>query len=90
VHDSEHTTQRLCFVCYLEDLHAELSEINHVYTDNLNKLYVQIAALEKRIEDLQGERSLLQSETSSQSSVFVKEKDDLTREISRLQDDLSS
>ncbi|SAL97707.1 hypothetical protein [Absidia glauca] len=73
-----------------EDLHAELSEINHVYTDNLNKLYVQIAALEKRIEDLQDERSLLQSETSSQSSVLVKEKDDLTREISRLQDDLSS
>lgn len=80
----------LGFVWCLEELHAELSEINHVYTDNLNKLYVQIAALEKRIEGLQDERSLLQSETSSQSSVLVKEKDDLTREISRLQDDLSS
>ncbi|KAI8332656.1 hypothetical protein BC941DRAFT_455504 [Chlamydoabsidia padenii] len=72
-----------------EGLRIELSEVNHIYTNNLNKLYVQIAALEKRIEELQDERTFLQSENSSQSSVLIKEKDNLIEEITRLQNNLA-
>ncbi|ORX46536.1 hypothetical protein DM01DRAFT_1149924 [Hesseltinella vesiculosa] len=72
-----------------EELHAELSEINHIYTDNLNGLYKQISELEKQIEELQVERSLLQSE-SSQSTSLVKEKEELSSKIQALEDKLVS
>ncbi|SAL99156.1 hypothetical protein [Absidia glauca] len=73
-----------------EELHAELSEINHIYTANVKELYAQITTLEKRIGELQDERALLHSENSNQSSVLVKEKADLEKEIDRLQDELST
>ncbi|KAI8070762.1 hypothetical protein BC940DRAFT_295501 [Gongronella butleri] len=70
-----------------EELHAELAEINHIYTDNLNGLYQQISKLEKQVEELQVERSLLQSETSA-STALVKEKDELAARVQELEDNL--
>ncbi|KAI8098479.1 uncharacterized protein BX664DRAFT_318797 [Halteromyces radiatus] len=73
-----------------EELRSELSDIHHIYTDNLNRLCAQIDNLQKRIEELQDERALLQSETSSQSSSLVKERANLESEIVRLQEELST
>ncbi|KAI8368138.1 uncharacterized protein BYT42DRAFT_549341 [Radiomyces spectabilis] len=63
-----------------EALHEELSEVNHIYTEHVNGLHTQIAQFEKRIEEMEDERSSWQSEQRD----HTKQRETLKNEIETL------
>ncbi|KAF7730379.1 hypothetical protein EC973_002185 [Apophysomyces ossiformis] len=69
-----------------ENLHEELSEVRHIYTDHVNGLHAQIAEFEKRIEELQMEISTLQNERRNQTSTLKQEKAALVAEVEQLKE----
>ncbi|KAG0192056.1 hypothetical protein DFQ28_010327 [Apophysomyces sp. BC1034] len=72
-----------------ENLHEDLSEVKHIYTNHVNGLYAQIAELEKRIEELQIEISTLQNERRNQTSTLKQEKATLVAEVEQLKESLN-
>lgn len=72
-----------------ERLHEELSENHHIYTNHVNELHIQIAKLEKQVEELQVEISTIQKDRRDQLAALKQEKAALQSELDKLKQDLA-
>ena len=73
----------------LERLHEELSENRHIYTEHVNGLHLQIKNFEKRIEELEVERSTMQKDRRDQATGLKQEITTLQIEVNNLKKELA-
>lgn len=74
----------------LEELHKEMSEVNHIYTAHVNGLHQQIADLEKQAEQLKEEVSNEQSETRQRLQSIRQEKTAIEAELRKTKEELAT
>ncbi|KAI7856274.1 hypothetical protein BDC45DRAFT_533705 [Circinella umbellata] len=72
-----------------ERLHEELSENRHIYTKHVNGLHLQIKNFEKRIEELEVERSTVQKDRRDQAAGLKQEITTLKTEVDNLKKELA-